>query len=219
MGGVSNLPGYIPVFPLPNLVLFPGVKVPLHIFEPRYCQMVADVSATHGLIGMMLLKGNWEEAYYRYPDVFAVGCAGRIDQLVRLPDGRFNLTLEGVSEFRVEREIRERSYRQAQIDWCPAHRAALELDDTGMSQLRELLAAYLGTPAEEAWKALVEHRGLRGADLINFLCFHLDLSALEKQTLLEALDSRIDCLFDMLTFKLEERKVGPEGRGGSGMVQ
>ena len=69
-------------------------------------------------------------------------------------------------------------------------------------------------PAQEAWRTIVEQRGLRGAELINFLCFHLDITPLEKQTLLEALADRVDCLLDVLTFKLEERKHGPAGPSG-----
>jgi Lon protease-like protein len=71
---VEELPSIIPIFPLPNLVLFPGVKVPLHIFEPRYREMVAEVGAGHGIVGMMLLKGDWERDYYDYPDIFEIGC-------------------------------------------------------------------------------------------------------------------------------------------------
>lgn len=108
----------IPLFPLPNLVLFPDTEVPLHIFEPRYRQMIADIADGERTIGMMLLKGNWESDYYAYPDIYAVGCAGRIERLVRISDGRYNLVLKGLSEFRVTREIRERPYRQAEVQWC-----------------------------------------------------------------------------------------------------
>jgi hypothetical protein len=84
-----------------------------------------------------------------------------------------------------------------------------------MTSLRDLLVGFLGENADAAWRGLVEEQGLRDADLINFLCFHLDVTPLEKQTLLEALDDRIACLFDVLTFKIEERKLGPSGpRGG-----
>ncbi|HXR34676.1 MAG TPA: LON peptidase substrate-binding domain-containing protein [Candidatus Binataceae bacterium] len=204
----------IPLFPLPNLVLFPHTDVPLHIFEPRYRQMIADIAEGDRVIGMMLLKGNWESDYYAYPDIYTIGCAGKIERLVRMPDGRFNLVLQGLSEFRVTREIRERPYRQAIVDWCAVAPEALELTDGTMAHLRELLISYVGEPAKEAWRAVVEERGLRGAQLINFLCFHLDLSPLEKQTLLEALDQRAVCLLDVLTFKLAERKAGPMGQGG-----
>lgn len=211
---MTELPGIIPLFALPNLVLFPGIKVPLHIFEPRYREMVTDVSASHGIIGMMMLKGDWERDYYAYPDIFEIGCAGRISEVVKLPDGRFNLVLEGLSEFRVVREIRNRSYREASVEWCPSERSEMELDIGAMAMLRELLFSYLGEAAANVWQSVVEQRGLRGADLINFLCFHLDVTPIEKQTLLEARDTRAGVLLDVLTFKLEERKLGPEGSGG-----
>jgi uncharacterized protein len=211
---VAELPSIIPIFPLPNLVLFPGLSVPLHIFEPRYREMIADVSQTHNIVGMMLLKGDWQRDYNDYADIFEVGCAGRIGDLVRLPDGRYNLALKGISEFRILREIRDRSYRQAEVQWCPVKKQSLECDSETMDGLREMLFSYLGAPAQEAWRTIVEQRGLRGAELINFLCFHLDISPLEKQTLLEAMSDRVDCLLDVLTFKVEERKHGPAGPSG-----
>ncbi len=216
---MSELPENIPLFPLPNLVLFPGIKVPLHIFEPRYRQMVADVREGRGIVGMVLLKGNWERDYYGNPEIFGIGCAGKIERLEDLPDGRFNLILSGLSEFRVLREAGGHSYRQAAVGWCPPSRDSLELDAEAMANLRDFLVSYLGTAAWGGWEALVRQRGLRGADLVNFLCFHLDFNPLEKQTLLEALDERVGRLIDVLTFKLEERKLGPKGQGGSGMVQ
>ena len=204
----------IPLFPLPNLVLFPHTDVPLHIFEPRYRQMIADIVEGDRIIGMMLLKGDWERDYYAYPDIYAVGCAGKIDRLVRMPDGRYNLVLQGLSEFRIEREIRDRPYRRAEVQWCSVQSESLQMNDQAMHHLRDLLVSYIGAPGREAWRTVVEERGLRGAQLINFLCFHLDLSALEKQTLLEALDQRAACLLDVLTFKLAERNMGPAGQGG-----
>ena len=218
---MTDLPEIIPIFPLPDFVLFPGVKVPLHVFEPRYREMVAEVSLSHGLIGMMMLKGDWERDYYAYPDVYQVGCAGKISALVQMPDGKYNLMLDGVSEFRVVREVRERSFRQGQVQWCAPEPAKLGLDSAAMENLHDLLVRFLGQPAQDVWRSLVEQRGLRDADLINFICFHLDIPPIEKQTLLEAGESRAECLLDVLTFKLEERKLGPGGSDGgeSGPVQ
>ena len=213
---MSDLPNIIPLFPLPNFVLFPGLSVPLRIFEPRYREMVGDVSKTHGVIGMMMLKGDWERDYYAYPDIYAMGCAGKITALTELPDGRFNLVLQGTSEFRVVREIRQRSYRLAEVEWCTVSSATLELDDRALITLHQLLLRFLGEAANDVWKSLVEQRGLRGASLINSICFHLDIAPIEKQTLLEAGESRGSCLLDVLTFKAEERKLGPSGTGGKG---
>ncbi len=217
---VADLPTIIPLFPLPNLVFFPGMAAPLCVFEPRYREMVAEVSQSHGIVGMMLLKEEGERDDHADPDIFRVGCAARITELVKLADGRYNLVLSGISEFRVVQEIRDRSYRQAKVEWCPVEPGALDLDAEAFEGLCELLARYLGETAPTLWESLAERGGLHGAGLINFLCFHLDVSALEKQTMLEARAGRIDCLFDVLIFGLEERKSGrPGSRGGSGSVQ
>ncbi len=184
--------------------------------------MVTDVAESHKLIGMILLKGEWQqnyvtqERYHAYPDIFEVGCAGRIQELVRLPDGRYNIVLEGIAEFRVLRELRERSYRQAEVEWCSVDRSQFEFDSETLEGLREVLVSYFGPPAQEAWRTLVEQRGLSGAELVNFLSFHLDVTPLEKQTILEAFTNRADCLIDVLSFKLEERKLGPGSGGGDG---
>jgi uncharacterized protein len=214
---VSQLPNIIPLFPLPNFVLFPGLTVPLHIFEPRYRAMVSDASRGDGIIGMTMLRGDWEQDYEGYPDIYAVGCAGRITTLARLPDGRFNLMLEGIDEFRVRREMRDHAYRTAEIEWCGP--PALELETTALGSLREIFQQFIGENAAELWRSMVEERGLQGADLINFICFHLDVHPIEKQTLLEAGASRANCLIDVLTFKLEERKLGPGRSGGSNSIQ
>jgi Lon protease-like protein len=217
---VAEFPDIIPVFPLPNFVLFPGVQVPLHIFEPRYREMVADVARSDRIFGMMMLKGDWERDYHAFPDLYEIGCAGKISDLTKLPDGRFNLVLNGLAEFRVVREVRNRLYRQAQVQWRPTPAAKLALDAAAMGALRDLLISYLGEPAREVWRSLVEGRGLHDAELINFICFHLDVPPIEKQTLLEAGGDRSTCLIDVLTFKLEERKLGPGGpAGSSGRVQ
>jgi Lon protease-like protein len=217
---VAELPRIIPLFPLPNLVLFPGVGVPLRIFEPRYREMIEDVSQSHGLIGLVLLKGDWERDYYANPDIYTVGCSGKISELRKLANGNYTLILNGISEFRVVREIRERSYRQAEVEWSPTDPASSEVDAEALEGLREVLFEYLGDTAAAAWKLLVEQHRLRGTDLVNFLCFHLDVPPIEKQTMLEARGDRLDCLFDVLTFKLEERKLGRSGpQGGSGTVQ
>ena len=217
---MADLPSKIALFPLPNFVFFPDVAAPLHIFEPRYREMIADVSTGDGIIGMTMLKGDWERDYSGSPDLFAIGCAGRISTLARLADGRYNLMLEGLSEFRVVRETREHSYRTAEVEWLPTPAPSLELSDEQTAQLHDLFIRCVGGSAPDLWRSLVEERRLRGAALINFLCFHLDVFPIEKQTLLEARAARGNCLIDVLTFKAEERKFGPgQNRGGSGPVQ
>src|SRR6266540_6403794 len=85
-----SIPNVIPLFPLPNVVFFPRTYLPLHVFEPRYRQMVRDAAATHRMIGMVLLKEGWETDYEGAPAIFPTGCVGRMISVQPLPDGRSN---------------------------------------------------------------------------------------------------------------------------------
>ena len=110
------LPATLPLFPLPNVVLFPNVFLPLHIFEPRYRAMVADALDGDRLIGMVLLRPGWEGDYEGRPPVFPIGCAGLISHHEQLPDGRYNIVLRGLEKFRVEREDDSRLYRLGEVE-------------------------------------------------------------------------------------------------------
>src|SRR5262249_17909149 len=106
----------LPLFPLPNVVLFPNVFLPLHIFESRYRDMVADAIGGDRLIGMVLLKPGWERDYEGRPPVYPIGCSGLITHVERLPDGRYNIVLRGVERFRILREDHAHTYRRAAIE-------------------------------------------------------------------------------------------------------
>ena len=110
------LPPTIPVFPLPNAVLFPNVFLPLHIFEQRYRAMVADALRGDRIIGMTLLQPGYEADYEGRPPVYPIGCAGLITHSEALPDGRFNIVLRGIEKFRITAEDASRPYRLAQIE-------------------------------------------------------------------------------------------------------
>src|SRR6187549_2355854 len=110
------LPSTIPIFPLPNVVLFPNVFLPLHIFEPRYRAMVADALRGDRIIGMTLLQPGFEADYDGRPAVYPLGCAGLITHSETLPDGRFNIVLRGLEKFRIVGEDESRSYRLAHIE-------------------------------------------------------------------------------------------------------
>ncbi|HEX9368003.1 MAG TPA: LON peptidase substrate-binding domain-containing protein, partial [Vicinamibacterales bacterium] len=113
------LPPTIPIFPLPNVVLFPNVFLPLHIFEPRYRQMVDAALNGDRVIGMVLLRPGWERDYEGRPPVYPIGCAGVITHAERLPDGRFNIVLRGMEKFRIASEETERLYRLATVVAVP----------------------------------------------------------------------------------------------------
>src|SRR5436305_11828488 len=98
-GGTARL------FPLPNLVLFPSVIQPLHIFEPRYRALMADALEDDRLMALALLKAGWEEDYHKAPPIYPVVCLGRIFQEERLADGRYNLLLHGLCRARILEEL------------------------------------------------------------------------------------------------------------------
>src|SRR5436305_13528267 len=109
------LPPSIPIFPLPNVVLFPNVFLPLHIFEPRYREMVDEALKGDRIIGMVLLRPGWEGDYEGRPPVYPIGCAGVITHAERLADGRFNIVLRGMEKFRIASEDTAELYRVAHV--------------------------------------------------------------------------------------------------------
>ena len=112
------LPFALPIFPLPTVVLFPNVFLPLHIFEPRYRQMVAEALAGDRIIGMVLLRPGYEDDYDGAPPIYATGCSGLITHVERLEDGRYNLVLRGLEKFTIHGEEAPavgRLYRSAVI--------------------------------------------------------------------------------------------------------
>ena len=98
------------------MALFPEVPQPFLIFEPRYREMVADALVRDSLIGMVLLKPGFEADYEGRPPIYEVGCAGRITRAEELPDGRWEIVVEGVVKFRITGEDDSRAYRLARVD-------------------------------------------------------------------------------------------------------
>src|SRR5678815_4288930 len=139
----------LPLFPLPNVVLFPNVFLPLHIFEPRYREMVADAIAGDRVIGMALLKPGWEDDYEGRPPIFATGCSGVITHFERLPDGRYNIILRGVERFRILEEEESRSYRRAIVEPLTEPPLAAE-DRRALRTQRKKLEALLAPAAAKA---------------------------------------------------------------------
>jgi len=189
----------LPLFPLPNVVLFPNVFLPLHIFEPRYREMVADAIEADRLIGMVLLRPGWERDYEGRPPVYAMGCSGVITHLERLPDGRFNLVLRGLERFRIVAEDASRSYRRATIE--PVRERPLAGDDlaairVSRAKLEGLLASKIADPGVPA--------AMSDEDLVNALAQYLDFEPLEKQALLErpCLRTRAAALVELLEMKM-----------------
>jgi Lon protease-like protein len=203
------LPCEIPIFPLPNVVLFPAALLPLHIFEPRYRAMVSDALEGDRLIGMVLLRPGWERAYEGTPAVYPIGCAGFITHADRLPDGRYNIMLRGLEKFRLvnERPARQgiERYRLALIEAIaePPAGSTKALQDA-RHRLESVIARQLQRRADDTIP-----KDVSDADLVHAIAQHLE--PLEKQALLECHGSleRCQALVELLEMRLMARNGKP----------
>jgi Lon protease-like protein len=192
----------LPLFPLPNVVLFPNVFLPLHIFEERYREMVADALASDRMIGMVLLRPGWDRNYEGRPAIYPVGCSGVLTHNERLPDGRYNIVLRGIERFRILEEDHSLSYRRAVVE--PLSDTALDAGDrTAILHHRSKLESMLG-PRRSSTGDPRMPASMSDEDLVNALAQYLDLEPLEKQALLEkpCLRSRAESLVELLEMKI-----------------
>jgi len=196
------LPPSIPIFPLPNVVLFPSVFLPVHIFEPRYKAMVADALEGDRLIGMVLLRPGWEDDYEGRPAVFPIGCAGLISHHERLPDGRYNIVLRGLEKFRVESEDSTQSYRIARVRTLHEPLEDGDRDEVRAARLR--LESMLVPQPERRGPDASGSPSMGDEDLVNALAQYMELEPLEKQALLEreGLLARCRSLIELLEMKM-----------------
>jgi Lon protease-like protein len=193
----------LPLFPLPNVVLFPNVFLPLHIFERRYREMVADAIAGDRMIGMVLLQPGWEQDYEGRPPVYPVGCSGVITHVERLADGRYNIVLRGLERFRIVGEDHTRSYRRAVVEQVPDHPPGAD-DRLAVRRLRARLEAILTSSREASGSDAKIPSAMCDEDLVHALAQYLDLEPLEKQALLDhtCLRSRAESLVELLEIKI-----------------
>ena len=211
---MTELPDVIPLFPLPNVVFFPHVPLPLHVFEPRYRAMVRDAADGPRLIGMTLLRGDWQPDYYGNPEVFEVGTAGEMVHCEALPDGRYNILLRGLREFSIQGELSGGEYRRGQVRWRePGADGSVPGDlrrDVG-----RLVAEYIRQRGGDPDQPQVRGEGIDDAAYVNFLAQHLDGEPIEKQALLQApsLEARAVGLAEMLRFRLEAARGGGSDSG------
>jgi uncharacterized protein len=206
----SGLPvdfaGTARLFPLPNLVLFPHVGQPLHIFEPRYRQLMTDSLAADRLIAMALLRPGWEDEYHKKPPIHDTVCIGRIHNEERLADGRFNLLLQGLCRARIREEVKSATpYRVARVELMPDQ-------PVGVSSRERELRRELGAgvtpffsahpPAAEQFQRLLS-AGLPLGALADIFSFALPLEVAQRQQLLEeaCVDTRVRLLLSMLAGK------------------
>ena len=197
----SELPDTIPVFPLPGALLLPRARLPLHIFEPRYLAMLDDALKTpHRLIGMIQPQGDGGRGLQ------AIGCAGRVTGFSETEDGRYMITLNGISRFRVRQEIDGFTpYRRCEASWDGFDRDLGPTErDPGLDRPRffDLLGRFF-----EAEELRTDWDSLRDAEdelLINSLAMLCPFEPGDKQALLEApsLSTRRETLVTLFEFSL-----------------
>ena len=196
------LPSEIPLFPLPNVVLFPAALLPLHIFEPRYRAMVSDALEGERLIGLVMLRPGWEAGYEGAPDVYPIGCAGFITHADRLPDGRYNILLRGLEKFRILQERRAREgaevYRVARVESIAE---AITRGTSPIAEARQRLERFIAKRLQRTTDETIP-KDIADEDLVHAIAQHLE--PLEKQALLECdgLLHRCHALIELLEMRM-----------------
>ena len=187
----DRLPSTLPIFPLPNAMMFPGGNLPLNIFEPRYVNMLQDAMHSDQLIGMIQPRDDSEKAA-----LFKVGCAGRVTRYEENPDGRIEIVLTGLCRFQVQEELTTtRGYRLIVPNWSQydgdydVHEPASEI---AQKSFKTALKRYFSENNMEADWTMLEKLDVE--ELANSLFSFLPLDAEDKQLLVET-----DTFADRLT--------------------
>ncbi|PLK27016.1 LON peptidase substrate-binding domain-containing protein [Novosphingobium sp. TH158] len=185
----------ISIFPLPGAVLYPGLQLPLHIFEPRYRAMVKDALARDRRIGMIQPQRSEEGA-----PLFAIGCLGKIDEVEALEDGRFNLVLQGESRFRLLRELDVTTpFRQVEGELIdePEYEALAAIERASFEREARRFADAQGYSVD--WESVAR---LDDVSLINGVAQIAPFDPASKQALLETdgISARCELLVQLMQF-------------------
>jgi len=186
------------LFPLPGVVLLPGTLLPLHIFEPRYRAMVADALEGDRTIGMAMLKPGWESREEPLP-IYPIGGAGGIVDSEELPDGRYNIVLEGRFRYRILEEAEAKPYRSARVEEVPTGRFPTVREAARVSRLATRLFRKVSLAME---LPPLPREALSSERLASELALRLRYTPEELQELLET-DS-LAARFDLLVGRMAE---------------
>jgi len=202
------LPDIVPIFPLPTVVFFPETYLPLHIFEPRYREMVQETSAHEKCIGMALLKDGWEDQYEEAPPIYSIGCVGRIISSHKLSDGAYNIVLQGLHRCTYQEQTVMTNYRQARIT-PHVPQVCTSLTSEIRRHLEETAQEYLISRKANQLCDVISSGTLTDSILVHNLSAGLDLSPIEKQFLLESdnLSQQARRLIDLIRFKLADLRT------------
>jgi len=210
---LDSFSGKVRLFPLPNLVLFPHVMQPLHIYELRYRDMLEDALTGDGLITMVLLAPGWENDYEGWPPLYPVACLGRITTHFRLADGTYNLLLLGLKRAKLLYELKsEHPYREARVEifediYSPQQSNRQQYLQ---KQLREALQDLPLLPeAQEQLDQLNESDVSLGM-LTDIISYMLEIDLEKKQALLAEIDvyRRTELLLDYLREAVDDLHAG-----------
>jgi Lon protease-like protein len=205
----------LPLFPLPNIVFFPQTRLPLHVFEPRYRQMVKDVLETDSRFGIVLLRPGWEAEYFGAPPILTCGTVGTIEQSVPLEDGRYNIVVRGDVRFRILDEVSRVPYRTARVVAHPEVEREAQQSYAKREWLADLSRQYLKYLPDQTAVPEIETVNLDA--LTNALIMSLNLDVEEKQKLLELNDvvTRAEEIGTELSNRIESlRFLAPYRRTG-----
>jgi len=210
--GPIEMPGVIPVFPLPGALLPPRGQMPLNIFEPRYLAMVDDALRDgHRLIGM--IQPDAANASSDKPSLYKIGCVGRITQLAESGDGRYLIELTGVARFRIEEEPKVATpYRQCRVTYAPFADDFIARKGENAVDRTALLAALTDFLKANDLKA--DWEGIERAPneaLVNALAMMSPYGTAEKQALLEAPDLKTRAEVLIAITEIELAKKNTEG--------
>ena len=187
MKRIKNLPKKISVFPLSNFIIFPNTSVPLNIFEPRYIEMVNDSMKTNRIIGMVQPKNQKKNI----PELYSVGCAGKITSFNETDDGRYLIVINGICRFKILKEINNnKTYRECEISFDEYNEDTNEKNNEIKFTDLELIFKNLKSFIKKKgyiinWKEL-EKQSLD--QTINTLAIASPFSLQEKQVLLETIN-------------------------------
>jgi Lon protease-like protein len=210
----------VPVFPLPGVVLFPGVQLPLHVFELRYRTMVREALSGERVIALALLRPGWERDYRGSPEFHPLGCLARIDDVTWLPNDCYDLRLLGLTRARLGRPVREFPYRSVRAHVLPQEPITeddplVQLERRALIEAGARLAAIeraASSGGAESEPAEATEPTLAFEPLVNTLCMGLAAAPAEKLALLE-MDSLLERA--QRVRELVEERLRWASRGGS----
>ena len=190
---MPSVPKYpVPVFPLSGAVLFPGARLPLHVFELRYRTMVRDALSGERMIALALPRQGWK-AGDETSGLSSLGCLARLEEVEWLPDDCYDLKLLGLSRVQLERVVREYPYRAARVTLLPQDPLA-EDDPLVLLERRALLEAFARAArqvAEAGRQAKAQDPHTAFEPLVNAICMKLEATPSVKMELLR-MDSVVD---------------------------